>query len=219
MSTLDPLALKVTRPYQEDDLPAMAEIWNEIVEAGNAFPQTEPLTLEEARIFFAEQSHTAVATVGGRIRGLYILHPNNIGRCGHVANASFAVAGASRGEGIGRLLVEDCLRQAGASALREPRVRAHRHDSRRLPQQRRRLRGYVHLLSPDGVGLRLKHAERPRGDGAVGFRWCPRRDLNPHTFRQRFLRPSCLPFHHSGSGAPVQYSGRARQRRGEIGDA
>lgn len=114
MSTLDPLALKVTRPYREDDLPAMAEIWNEVVEAGNAFPQTEPMTLEEARIFFAEQSHTAVATVGGRIRGLYILHPNNIGRCGHVANASFAVAGASRGEGIGRLLVEDCLRQAAA---------------------------------------------------------------------------------------------------------
>ena len=102
--------MKVTRPYREDDLPAMAEIWNEVVEAGNAFPQTEPMTLEEARIFFAEQSHTAVATVGGRIRGLYILHPNNIGRCGHVANASFAVAGASRGE--------DCLRQAAACGFR-----------------------------------------------------------------------------------------------------
>lgn len=95
MSTLDTFALKVTRPYREEDLPAMAEIWNEVVEAGNAFPQTEPLTLEEARSFFAEQSHTAVATVNGRIRGLYILHPNNIGRCGHVANASFAAARAS----------------------------------------------------------------------------------------------------------------------------
>ena len=108
MSTLDTFALKVTRPYREEDLPAMAEIWNEVVEAGNAFPQTKSLTLEEARAFFAEQSHAAVATVGGRICGLYILHPNNIGRCGHVANASFAVAGASRGEGIGRLLVDAC---------------------------------------------------------------------------------------------------------------
>lgn len=118
MSALDTFALKVTRPYREEDLPVMVEIWNEVVEAGNAFPQTEPMTLEEARSFFAEQSHTAVATVGGRIRGLYILHPNNIGRCGHVANASFAVAGASRGEGIGRLLVEDCLRQAAACGFR-----------------------------------------------------------------------------------------------------
>lgn len=118
MSALDTFALKVTRPYREEDLPAMAEIWNEVVEAGNAFPQTKSLTLEEARAFFAEQSHAAVATVGGRICGLYILHPNNIGRCGHVANASFAVAGASRGEGIGRLLVEDCLRQAAACGFR-----------------------------------------------------------------------------------------------------
>lgn len=118
MSALDTFALKVTRPYREEDLPVMVEIWNEVVEAGNAFPQTEPMTLEEARSFFAEQSHTAVATVGGRIRGLYILHPNNIGRCGHVANASFAVAGASRGEGIGRLLVEDCLRQAAVCGFR-----------------------------------------------------------------------------------------------------
>lgn len=118
MSALDEFALKVTRPYREDDLPAMVEIWNEVVEAGRAFPQTDLLTLEEARAFFAEQSHAAVATVNGRIRGLYILHPNNIGRCGHVANASFAVAGASRGEGIGRLLVEDCLRQTGACGFR-----------------------------------------------------------------------------------------------------
>lgn len=93
MSALDTFALKVTRPYREEDLPAMAEIWNEVVEAGNAFPQTKSLTLEEARAFFAEQPHAAVATVGGRICGLYILHPNNIGRCGHVANASFARGG------------------------------------------------------------------------------------------------------------------------------
>ena len=118
MGALDEFAIKVTRPYREEDLPAMVEIWNEVVEAGNAFPQTDPLDTGGARTFFAEQSHTAVATVNGRIRGLYILHSNNIGRCGHVANASFAVAGESRGEGIGRLLVEDCLRQTAACGFR-----------------------------------------------------------------------------------------------------
>ena len=110
--------MKVTRPYREDDLPAMAEIWNEVVEAGNAFPQTEPMTLEEARIFFAEQSHTAVATVGGRIRGLYTLHPNNIGRCGHIANASYAVKTGLRGLGIGEALVRDCMRQGAGRGFR-----------------------------------------------------------------------------------------------------
>lgn len=45
--------------------------------------------------------------------------------------------------------------------------------------------------------------------------WCPGRDLNPHTFRQRFLRPSCLPFHHPGVCASTQYSGNAVRRREE----
>ena len=44
--------------------------------------------------------------------GLYILHPNNIGRCGHIANASYAVATDYRGEHIGEKLVTDCLTQA-----------------------------------------------------------------------------------------------------------
>ena len=30
------------------------------------------------------------------------------------------------------------------------------------------------------------------------FWWCPGRDLNSYTSRQRLLRPSCLPFHHLG---------------------
>lgn len=47
-----------------------------------------------------------------KIVGLYILHPNNIGRCGHIANASYAVDTDHRGEHIGEKLVDDCLVQA-----------------------------------------------------------------------------------------------------------
>ncbi len=43
--------------------------------------------------------------------GLYVLHPNNVGRCGHIANASYAVGSAARGKGVGRMLVEDSLFQ------------------------------------------------------------------------------------------------------------
>ena len=102
------------RPYREEDLPAMTAIWNEVVEEGVAFPQTEPLTAEEARAFFAEQSGCRVAedSVSGKVLGLSILHPNNIGRCGHIANASFAVAAGSRGLHLGEKLVRDCLQQA-----------------------------------------------------------------------------------------------------------
>ena len=54
----------------------------------------------------------------GRILGLYILHPNNVGRCGHISNASFAVGREARGKHIGELLVRDCLAQAKAHGFR-----------------------------------------------------------------------------------------------------
>ena len=111
------MALEI-RPYREDDLAGMAEAWNEVVEAGNAFPQIETLSVEEARAFFAAQTLTTVADLDGRIMGLYILHPNNVGRCAHVANASYAVVSSARGMGLGRALVEDSLLQAARTGFR-----------------------------------------------------------------------------------------------------
>ena len=97
------------RQYQEADLAQMRTLWNEIVAAGNAFPQEEPLSMSEAGEFFAAQSYSAVAELGSDIVGLYILHPNNLGRCGHIGNASYAVSRDSRGHGVGEALVRHCL--------------------------------------------------------------------------------------------------------------
>ena len=47
----------------------------------------------------------------GQIVGLYILHPNNVGRCGHICNASYAVKSSARNLHIGEKLVSDCLVQ------------------------------------------------------------------------------------------------------------
>ncbi|MBO4365298.1 MAG: GNAT family N-acetyltransferase [Eggerthellaceae bacterium] len=99
------------RPYTAEDVAAMMDIWNEVVEDGIAFPQEETLDLDGAREFFGSQSHCGVAAEDGCVLGLYILHPNNLGRCGHIANASYAVSGAARGKGVGRLLVSDSLKQ------------------------------------------------------------------------------------------------------------
>ena len=102
------------RKYRADDLPAMIRIWNEVVEEGIAFPQEELLDMTSGAAFFGSQSYSAVAEDGdsGTIYGLYILHPNNVGRCGHIANASYAVDSACRGKHIGEQLVSDCLVQA-----------------------------------------------------------------------------------------------------------
>jgi L-amino acid N-acyltransferase YncA len=87
----------------------MVGIWNEVVRDGVAYPQEEELDLESGGSFFATQTHCGVACVDVDVLGLYILHPNNVGRCGHIANASYAVSSAARGRGIGRLLVSDSL--------------------------------------------------------------------------------------------------------------
>ena len=102
------------RAYRPDDLPAMIRIWNEVVEDGVAFPQEELLDEKRGTEFFATQTYSAVAEVDGAVSGLYILHPNNVGRCGHICNASYAVARASRGLHLGEALVSDCLRQGRA---------------------------------------------------------------------------------------------------------
>ena len=106
------------RPYTADDIKAMVRIWNEVVEAGDAFPQVTPLTEQNADEFFSAQTVTMVADVNGIIFGMYILHPNGIGRCAHIANASFAVASASRGLGLGRKLVENCIETCGKKGFR-----------------------------------------------------------------------------------------------------
>ncbi len=100
----------MVRQYEKKDIKDMIRIWNEVVEEGIAFPQEELLTEETGNSFFASQSYTAVAEIDGKVKGLYILHPNNVGRCGHICNASYAVSSDARGKHIGEQLVTDCLK-------------------------------------------------------------------------------------------------------------
>lgn len=102
------------RAYQEADVKQMKSVWNEIVAKPGSFPQDRPFTLPSARAYFKKQSFCGVAVEDGRVLGLYVLHPNNIGRCAHTANASYAVSAAARGRGIGRMLVEHSLEMCAA---------------------------------------------------------------------------------------------------------
>ena len=91
------------RAFAPADIDAANRVWNEVVEAGVAFPQMEKLDRESGLEFFQSQSFTGVCEEDGEILGLYILHPNNVGRCGHICNASYAV---------GEALVCHCLEKA-----------------------------------------------------------------------------------------------------------
>ena len=87
------------------------EIWNSVVREGVAFPQVEELAGDVADDFFSSQSYTGIAVeeATGEIVGLYILHPNNVGRCGHICNTSYAVKEGKRGQHIGEQLVKHSL--------------------------------------------------------------------------------------------------------------
>ena len=100
------------RSYRDTDLEEMTVIWNEVVSDGVAFPQTVPLSVQETCDFFAAQNFCGIAEADGQILGLYILHPNNVGRCAHIANASYAVRSTARGMKIGEKLVKHSLSKA-----------------------------------------------------------------------------------------------------------
>lgn len=101
----------IIREFRKEDISDMIFIWNNIVKEGCAFPQEELLNSDTGLAFFSSQTYTAVAETENGIAGLYILHPNNIGRCGHICNASFAVDSRLRGNHIGEQLVRDCIKQ------------------------------------------------------------------------------------------------------------
>ncbi len=104
----------VVEPYTKKNILPAIEIWNEIVRDGVAFPQEEELTEITGDEFFSAQSFTGLAkdTETNEILALYILHPNNVGRCGHISNASYAVRSNLRGRHIGELIVKHCIEKA-----------------------------------------------------------------------------------------------------------
>ncbi|MFA9376311.1 MAG: N-acetyltransferase family protein [Lachnotalea sp.] len=97
----------ILREYCESDLEQMIAIWNEVVEEAVAYPQLELLNTQTGLVLFGGQSFTCVAEDmdSNEILGLYILHPNNVGRCGHICNSSYAVSSKARGMKIGEKLV------------------------------------------------------------------------------------------------------------------
>lgn len=147
----------IIRKFELKDIPEMINIWNEVVEEADAFPQEEGLTMDNAGKFFAEQSFTGVAEEDGEIFGLYILHPNNIGRCGHLSNASYAVKRNSRGKHIGEQLVKHCMEQArklGYRVLQFNAVVATNFGAMHLYEKL----GFTRLGTVPG-GYRLKNGE------------------------------------------------------------
>ncbi|GLB30574.1 N-acetyltransferase [Lacrimispora amygdalina] len=149
------------REYNADDVNAMIHIWNEVVEEGIAFPQEDLLTWETGCAFFKSQTCCCVAEdiEISKIYGLYILHPNNVGRCGHICNASYAVSSESRGLHIGEKLVTDCLIKARQHGFKIMQFNAVVSTNTRARHLYERL-GFIQLGTiPGGFHMKDGHYE------------------------------------------------------------
>ena len=151
----------IVRPYGETDMEAMLHIWNEVVTEGIAFPQEELLDAVTGPEFFASQTCAAVAEDENThaICGLYILHPNNVGRCGHICNTSYAVCSESRNQHIGELLVQDSLQRAKAHGFKVLQFNAVVESNTRVRHLYEKL-GFVQLgMIPNGFRMKDGHFE------------------------------------------------------------
>lgn len=100
------------RTFQEEDLPKLTQIWNEILLDGVAFPGEILYSEKEFEQLLLEQSAVTCLLFDGVLAGFYILHPNNIGRCSHVANATYCMEKTFRGKKLAGQLVERSLEEA-----------------------------------------------------------------------------------------------------------
>ena len=110
------------RPATEGDWPSIWPIFRETVAAGETYAYPEDLTSERARELWLESppGQTVVLEEDGELLGTAKMGPNRPGRGDHVGTASFMVAPAARGRGVGRRLGEYVVawhRDAGFRAI------------------------------------------------------------------------------------------------------
>ena len=108
------------RDAASDDWPAIWSIVHEVVVAADTFPYDPEITEDEGRALWmvASPGRTTVAVDGAAVYGTANMYANRAGPGAHVASASFMVASAARGRGVGRTLVEDALSWARAAGFR-----------------------------------------------------------------------------------------------------
>ncbi|MFR1480748.1 MAG: N-acetyltransferase family protein [Hydrogeniiclostridium mannosilyticum] len=112
------MAEVILRAYERRDAAGAVKILNDITRTGNAFPGRLNIQLKALTPCFRNKHGPYAPSLDEQVAGFYILHPNNIGRCAHIANASYGVSHAVRGHGIGRRLVLHSLTTARECGFR-----------------------------------------------------------------------------------------------------
>ncbi len=104
-----------------EDWAAIWPLFREIVAAGETYSYPRDLTYEQGRDIWMldAPSRTVVAVdTEGEVVGSAKMNPNFAGGAAHIASASFMVAPAAAGNGVGRALGEYVLAWARAEGYR-----------------------------------------------------------------------------------------------------
>ena len=107
------------REQRDGDWDRLWPVLRDTVVAGETYAFPEDLDAETARPWWSGE-HVVVAVEGDKLLGSAKAGPNRPGRGAHVATASFVVAPAARGRGVGRALGEHVIawaRENGYSAM------------------------------------------------------------------------------------------------------
>jgi GNAT superfamily N-acetyltransferase len=96
------------RPASRDDWPRIWPFFDATVKAGETYAYSLDLTSDEAEALWMERPPglTVVLEEEDAILGSAKMGPNRPGPGDHVGTASFMVAGAARGRGVGRRMAE-----------------------------------------------------------------------------------------------------------------
>ncbi len=100
------------RKIEYKDIKEVTAIWNESVDAADCFMDEDLISEKELWNLFEEQTETIIVEIDKKVVGFHFIHPNLIGRCGHIANAAYAVSSNMRGKGIGKSLVIDSIERS-----------------------------------------------------------------------------------------------------------
>lgn len=108
----------IFKAYQSENIPLMTQLWNNVIKEGTAFPGEETFTTADFQQFLSEQTAVTCIFYDNVLTGFGIIHPNNIGHCRHIANASYLINPKFRGKGIFSKLVSQSLEDAKKAGFR-----------------------------------------------------------------------------------------------------
>lgn len=101
----------------EADRPRLFEIFADVVERGDGYPEAAPLQWDRFAANWVDPPVVVVARMTGEVVGAYYLKPNFPGRAAHIANAGYVVARERRCRGVGRGLVQHSILRARAEGF------------------------------------------------------------------------------------------------------